>query len=394
MAGAAAAGAGLSEALPRRGGDGRPAVAAPFTCALATAADEPEVAALLRRVSFPGDVRLTFEREPSPIAAGAIEGDVHQLLVARDRITGALAGVGSRSERTLFVNGRPMTVGYLSQLRVDPSCRRLRSLMAAGFAFCRQLHEAGAAAFYLTSIVADNGAARRLLIGARRRPAPQLAAVDELRTFVLSTRRRLPPPVAGLRLEPGSPGRIAEVAACLDRNLRRFQLAPRWTAADLGGGRTSAPAIDDFVVAVRDDRVVGCAAIWDQRRLRQVVVRLYSRRTALVRPVLNLVAPWLDLPALPPVGQVLALGYLSHVAVDDDRADVFAALVAAQCRRARARGLAQVAAGFVPRHPFHAVLTGLGGARTYDSTLYVAAWDEDPRPAFDGSVAQPEVALL
>jgi len=394
MAGAAAAGAGLSEATPRRGGSGRPAVAAaPFACALATAADEREVAALLRRVSFPGDVRLTFEREPSPIAAGAIEGDVHQLLVARDRITGALAGVGSRSERTLFVNGRPTTVGYLSQLRVDPSCRRLRSLLAAGFAFCRQLHEAGAAACYLTSIVAGNGAARRLLIGAARPPAPRLAAVDELRTFVLTTRRRQPPPVAGLRVEPASRDRLEAIAACLDRNLRRFQLAPRWTTADLDG-RTPALAIDDFVVAVRADRVVGCMAVWDQRRLRQVVVRGYSRRTALMRPVLNLAAPWLGLPTLPPVGEILALGFLSHIAVDDDRADVFAALVAAQCRRARGRGLAHVVAGFVPRHPFHAVLGGLGGARPYDSTLYLAGWDDGGAPALDGRIAQPEVALL
>jgi len=372
------------------------APAARFTCALAAPADEPEIAALFSRSSLPGDVRLAFERRPSPIAAGAIEGDVHQLLVARDRTSGALAGVAGRSERTLFVNGRPTTVGYLSQLRVDPSCRQLRSLMTAGFGFCRQLHDAGRAAFYLTSIVADNTAARRLLIGAARPPAPRLTAFDDLRTVVLATGRRRPAAVEGVRLEAGSEAWSGAIVDCLDRNLRRFQLAPRWTAADLGAGRTPGLTSDDFVIALGDGQVVGCMALWDQRRLRQVVVRGYSRRTALLRPALNLIAPWLDLPPLPAVGQALALGYLSHVAVDDDRADVFAALVAAQCRRARARGLDHVVAAFVPRHPFHTVLTGMGRTRHYDSTLYLAAWDGDAAPsdALDGRIAQPEVALL
>ena len=70
-----------------------------FDLALATAADDAAVRALLREHPFAGAIRVTLEREPSALAAGGIEGDTHQLIVARDRSSGDLAAIGSRAPR-------------------------------------------------------------------------------------------------------------------------------------------------------------------------------------------------------------------------------------------------------------------------------------------------------
>ena len=88
--------------------------------------------------------------------------------------------------------------------------------------------------------------------------------------------------------------------------------------------------------------------------------------------------------------------YLSHAAVDDDRADVFAALVAEQRRRARVDGADHVVAGFPAEHPFHTVLARRFRSRTYDSVIYLAAWEDATRrrDELDGRVLQPEVAVL
>src|SRR5690606_2067192 len=69
------------------------------TFELATASDEPRLRQLLREAPMQGDVRLAMEREPDFFQGLSIEGDVAQVLVARDRPTGAIVSMGTRSAR-------------------------------------------------------------------------------------------------------------------------------------------------------------------------------------------------------------------------------------------------------------------------------------------------------
>ena len=120
-----------------------PSPARRFDVGLACAADDERVRRLLREHALPGDVALTFEREPDSTIAAAIEGDVHQTIVARGRNAGEIAGIASRAERDVFLNGRPARLGYLGQLRADLRGHRVAALLDDGFAFCRTLHEQG-----------------------------------------------------------------------------------------------------------------------------------------------------------------------------------------------------------------------------------------------------------
>ena len=386
MAAPAAARAGLVTAPPLT----------TFAVMPAEAADEPEIAALLRDAAFPGDVRVSLEREPSPLAASTIEGDTHQVIVARDRSTGRVAGIAARSVRDVYVNGRVARVGYLGQLRIDRACRRLRALLDAGFDYCRLLHDQDDAAFYLSSIVAGNDAAHRLLAERRSRSAPAFVRIDALRTFAIGVEPPLRFRVPGVHLEQGDESLLGAIAECLDRNLRRYQLAPRWTVTDLQSDRTRGLAPEHFVVALSGSRIIGCAARWDQRAFKQVVVRGYSRRLARWRPIVNRFGARFGVPPLPAVGTAMPFGYLSHIAVDEDREDVFAALVAEQCRRASAAGLSYVVAAFVGRHPFFTAIARQWRHRAYDSVLYIAAWSAADAivRSLDGRILQPEVAVL
>ena len=371
--------------------------AARLSFATATPADDPDIIALLEETTFPGDVKVSMERRPSPLAAGVIEGE-HELIVARHGAQGPLAGFAARSTRDLHVNGRVARVGYLGQLRIARSTRQLRTLMDEGFAFCRKLHDRrGDTSCYLTSIVADNDAARRLLVNRRSSEAPRFVALATLRTFAIPVRRPRPvDPVAGIRLETGCAALLGEIAGCLDRNLSRYQFAPRWTPDDLRSARTRALEPEDFLVALRGDRVVGCVARWDQQSFRQVVVRGYSPRLARWRPIVNLAARCVDVPSLPPIGDTLRFAFLSHIAVDDDRTDIMAALVSGQCRRAKAAGLSYVVTAFVERHPFHDAIARGFRYRQYDSALYLTFWpDGEPFVReLDDRIPQPEVAVL
>ncbi len=364
-----------------------------FDVRLASAADDEEVRRLLREHPLPGDVALTFEREPDSAIAAGIEGDVHQTMVARERLGGRIAGIASRAERDVFLNGRPARLGYLGQLRADLRGHRVGALLDEGFAFCRALHEQGNVAAYLTAIVEDNHAARRLLCGLRSPAAPNFVRAGGLVTIAIPRARRQPRVPLGIEIRPGSVDLLQDIVACLDRNGRRYQFTPRWTVDDLLSDRRT-PGLEpgDFLVAIAGGRVAGCAAMWDQREFKQVIVRGYSQQLARWRRVVNLAGPLIDIPTLPAVGRALPFVYLSHVAVDDDRTDVTAALIS-EARGQLPAGVSHMVTAFPEGSP---MLLAAGRHRTYRSVLYLACWPDGQHivDSLDTRPAHPEVAIL
>src|ERR1043165_2455999 len=136
---------------------------------LACPEDDPGLRRLLRENPIPGSISLSFEREPNYFAASLVEGMFHQTLVARERGSGEIIGVGNRSIRPMFVNGVVQDIGYMSQLRIHPTYGKglyLGRGLAQGFQLYRALHADGRAAFYLMSVIEDNLPARKLLSSA------------------------------------------------------------------------------------------------------------------------------------------------------------------------------------------------------------------------------------
>jgi hypothetical protein len=367
-----------------------------FALGLADDADDTEVRRLLRERPLPGAIAVTFEREPDASLAASIEGDVHQTLVARYGARRVLAGVAARSVRTVFVNGAATRLGYLGQLRMTGGMG-LRTLIDEGFAFCRTLHQQGDAPAYLMSVATGNNAAQRLL-DRETANTPRYLALGDMDSFVIPARRRRSRPGGTtVQVTRGSQSALAGIVACLQRNLQRYQLAPRWTASDLESGVTTRGlSLNDFVVAVENGHVVGCAALWDQRAFKQVVVRGYQPTLRRARPLLNLAARLTGLPRLPAPGERLDFAYLSHIAIDDDRSDVLAVLVDAQIRSARERGLEYLVAGFHQDHPFNAVVRARWAWRTYRTRLSLAYWPDGAAfvRSLDDRPPQPEVAVL
>jgi len=365
---------------------------------LATAADDPEVRRLLRANPMGGAVRLSLCCEPDASLASRLAGDLHQVIVARDAATGRLRGMASRSVGEAWVDGEPARLGYLGQLRVDAPFRGRPRLVTAGFRRLRELHADGAAPFYVTTIVADNRVARRLLESGRP-PLPVYQPREELSNLALSPGRRRRPARGdrALAVEPGRSETLDEVAACLGRWGRRHQFAPRWSRAGLEGGpRTRGLAPEDFLVARRRGECVGCVALWDQGAFKQVVVHGYGRGLGLARPLANLVAPLARWPRLPRPGEALRQAFLSHLAVDGDDPDVAAALVDAALEAARRRGFAVATLGLARRHPLRAALRARYPARDYPAVLYLVHWPEDAERAraVDDRVPHLEVAVL
>ena len=348
----------------------------PLVFELATDADDPGLRRLLRENPMQGSISLSFEREPNYFNASAVEGSFHQTLVAREADTGEIIGVGNRSLREMFVNGKVQTIGYMSQLRIHPKYGKglyLARGLAQGFRLYHDLHADGQTSLYLMSIVEDNLPARRLLTSGLPH-YPQGQEYARMFTYAIYPMRRkddLPLP-RSLRLIRGSDKYAMGIVDCLNRNGARKQFAPYWTCDSLFIADLN-PA--DFFLALDGERVVGCLACWDQNAFKQTVVRGYSGGIARWRKLLNAFSRLGSWPYLPEPNTPLRHSYASHPAIDNDDPIVFAALLRALHNHTFERGYSYFVIGLAESNPMRSVVEAYRPF-TYISQLYLVTWDD------------------
>lgn len=365
--------------------------AGPFRFEAARREDDAEIRKLLRAQPLGGRVRLALTREPSVRGAAEVEGNRHHTVVARDD-QGNVVGVGSRSVRQFWLGGEKVLVGYLGQLRRSDGGTRHMRLLARGFAELELSRRGDEASFDLTSIVADNASARRLL--ERGLPGfPRYRPVGDIMTLMLEVNRRR---VGTKKIVRGTRERMAEVARFLAGELSRHPFAPVWTEdVLLSASRSRGLAPGDFLILEDGGRITGCCAVWDQRAFKQVLVHGYDDRLTRLRPWINLGRRMARRPTLPSPGRQLDLGYVSHFVVTGSRRSSIA-LVRAAMASARDKGLDHLVLGLPARDPLTGVLQKTFRAHTYASTLYVVhrPGDSSWNRALGGGLPRVEVATL
>jgi hypothetical protein len=291
---------------------------------LATTADDGELRALLQRSPIPGPISVTFEREPSFYDSCRVRGDFFQVAVGRDRQSGTIVGLGTRSVATAFINGEAMPLGYLADLRLEPQ-HRGGMLIARAYRFLRRLHADRLTRLYTTVIFSDNHVALTT-IASGRAGLPQYHDQGLIHCPGINIRSAQPPIESDCTIVRGSEELLPAVIECLNRNNSRRQFAPLHTSA-MFRQRWQGFRVEDFHVAVRGSKVVGVVGCWDQSSYKQTRVAGYGRRLQCMIPVANALRPFTKTPRYPKVGEEIAYFYISFIAVDGDDLRVFRALL-------------------------------------------------------------------
>jgi len=303
-----------------------------------------------------GAIAVSFRREPSYFDGCCVQGDVTQVVKCVDNDSGALTGLGSRSTALAYVDGGPRKSGYLSDLRVAPEYRR-GTLLARGYRYFRDLHDADPVPFYTTMIYEGNAPALDTLVGGRA-GMPHYRDWGRFLTPALHLDFRVKPaPVAGVSVERGSNARLGEIVSFLNRWQSRKQFAPVYRESDFPHGRFRGLRGDDFYLAMRRGRIVGTIAVWDQSALRQTHVERYSTAMALLRPAYNVLALMSPLKSLPAPGERIPGVYLACLATEEDDVNVFRHLLCAVHEDIRRGPWHFAIAGLHETDPRAAVLT-------------------------------------
>jgi hypothetical protein len=365
-----------------------------FAITLAERDDDAELRSLLRDNPMNGSMQVTFEREPDFFAACAIRGSFHQVGVGRELESGHIVGLGTRSVAEAFVNGRPASFGWLSDLRLAPAYRG-GTLVARGYRFLRQLHGDGRAKLYGTVIFHDNQTALRTIATARA-GLPVYNDLGIMRCPGINLRRRKPVITANCETIRGRRELLPEIVDCLNRNNARKQFAPVHDVETfIHGNRWKDFQLSDFYVARRNDKVIGVVGRWDQTAFKQTRVISYGKRLRWMVPAANAVQSLLGAPAFPEAGQYVPFFYVSFIAVDQDDAEVFRALLREVYNDSVGSSFRYAMVGLHERDPLLAVLQEYS-LTPFAGRLFCVCY-ADGEPAFrnlDDRVPYVEAATL
>jgi hypothetical protein len=263
------------------------------------------------------------------------------------------------ARRLAWLNGVETTTAYVGDLKVHPRARcsgaaDLLSRYAAEVsgALC------GEDARVLVTILAGNTRMERRARGPRGTPVlARFATLDVAAVPLLWERRE---PVAGLTIRSATDADCDAMAALWRVIASGRQLAPTIDVASLAAwiGRAPGLAFSDYLLAHdARGRLRGFVGVWDQASFKQMRVVSYSRRLALARRAINVVAPLAGAPTLPAPGNALPAVATTHVCAGD--AATLRALLLEAYRRHRGGRHAFLTLGLDVRDPLRAALRGL-----------------------------------
>jgi hypothetical protein len=368
-----------------------------FQFELAGPEDDADLRHVLALTPMPGRIRLSLRRDPNWFDGAVVDGFCRQVVACRDQNTKRIFGFGCRSLRELYVNGWPMTVGYLSSLRVLPEYRN-RGLVARGYAFFRRLHEDARTLIYLTTIAEGNELALRILTSGRA-GLPAYHPAGRYHTIAIALPRRAGQ-ASHLSTAVIRSAQITDLPAVVDFLNTvgpRRQFFPVYQKVDFlpAGGLLRGLEVSRLLLAERNDRIVGILGAWDQQAYRQQVVQAYSGWMRCLRPVHNLSARLRGLAGLPGPGERLrTLAAATPLVADDDPA-IFSHLLATMRGLCGGGAWTHLLVGLHESDPLLAVARRFQ-AGCYTSLLYIVCWPDGEalRQGLDGRPEYLELGSL
>ena len=362
--------------------------------ALAGAGDDAALRALLRRTVLPGAVRVAFTREPDYFAGEGLAGAEDVTVVARR--DGSVVAMGRYSVHRWHRNGRVQRIGYLGELRIAPGTPSAARLLRDGYAFLADVASRDHIDGFVTSITDDNVRARRVLEQGRRFGLPSYRVLAPLVTLLAPVHATVSGSAGSTRTIDAMcrPDEVDELTGFLRGQAEGTQLSLAWNAEQWTALARHGVTAGDFCVVRREGRIVGAAAVWDQRAFRQTIVDGYSGVLQLALPLLNMLQAVRGRPSLPRPGSVLPQGALLGACVQ--RSSDWSTLWPALLERARTMGLSWLAITRASADPELAILRRLARAREYRTSLYHVIWRDRPTwsDPWDTRIVRPEVGLL
>lgn len=297
-----------------------------YEYSLANAEDDPALRETLAHNIMPGNISVSFRKEPSYFTACKVQGHTSQIIKCTTIDDKNIIGIGARFTSNAYINGVEKRIGYLADLRIDKNHRK-NSVLAKGYAFLKSLHKADEVPLYTTMIWHDNDEAKQSLIGARAGLPTYRPMGKFLTPAIFLDLRKKPLKIQGVRFQKATQEDMANLFTFIRECHSKKQCAPAYHVEDLTNGRLKNLKPEDFYIAMKENEIVGTIAAWDQTGFRQTVIEGYSTKLTLLKPLYNLSTKILPLKPLQSKGSEIPYFYASMIAIKNNDVHIFRALL-------------------------------------------------------------------
>lgn len=346
---------------------------------------------MVRSAVMPGHIQIAYERDPDFFQGLEILGTFNQVVAAEEN--GALAIMGCRSIRPMFINGEAMDFGYLSGLRSSLSAKRGMGL-AQGYQKLRELHRDGLCPGYITTIIDGNDEAFSTLAQGRA-GLPLYKDLGEGRTYAIALNRRQRTHRSNISVRFARPGDVATVIKLFRHAGKEHQFFPAIGESDFGTPLLRNLPVTNFLIAEQNGQPCGLGAVWDQTAFKRHRIRKYSRAMKLGKPFLDAALRLGGYSRLPKEGDALNSAFFGFKTALDNDPTVHAALLRHACIHLRQAGVDHCITGFHEADPAQSALQGFR-CSIYRSRLFFVGWDADLETfrRLDGRIPYFDPAIL
>jgi hypothetical protein len=363
---------------------------------VARQSDDATLRSILQQTPTRSWITLSTEYEPSYFSSSNLFGERLSVIAHQNDVASTPVGMCAYTGLPSHIDGNPEHACYLGELRVLSRFQKKPGIVKNGFRAVEKF--AGPLtrkASWFTSIASDNLVARRLLeAGLKGMPVYRLEG--ELVTMALAVKsaQQL------LEMQPAQTDDIPALADFYNRQARLFQYSPvlseDWLA-ELDG--SYGLQLQDFYLLKDAGKIQACFALWDQREMKQTVVRKYRFPLNLMRIPYNLFAGIEGRVKLPPVGSRIEYLFIAFLAVQQERRPELCAIVKTALDKAKRKQADIAMLGLSARHPQLGLLDELP-RQVYRSCIESVSWygrrsasESSPKTEI-ANIIQPEIALL
>jgi len=272
--------------------------------------------------AYTSDEALSFklDRGPDLWEAFSVEGRHSDVLAVIDLDKNIIAGAMVCSQKTTFIHGEKINLGYVSSLKVGKEYQG-SIVWEELFKFFRAYCGSGKPFVWLFSVFTNNKKAIHFF-KKKNDILPLFMPVEESKTYVFK-KRKLPVNSKlnnNIKLRFAIQSDVNDIVNYITEEAQTRSLLPEYNQFELseGKGLLNGFCLSDLLIAEDQNGICGLMGFWDQHKIRRWKVESYSKFIKISRPFINAAGFFVKMPILPQEGKDVRYKVLSLMLVKNN----------------------------------------------------------------------------
>ena len=363
-----------------------------ITYKVAKASDNEALQQLLADNEMSAWITISLEKKPDFFASHNLMGESITVIAHERDDEHSVIGMYSGTYFEVFVAHKIETLLYLGSLRVNTRYRHKIRFLKEGFHSIKKIFSSSTTLPYmLTSIASENHKAIKVLEG-NVKGMPLYQFLAQLSTFAFKAK------ITPLRLvQQATCEEIPLMVDFYNHHAREYDFAPTLKKEWLHSlnADTGLSIKDFYIVKDSSGAIKAMFALWDQRKIKQTVIRGYSAMLSLpVRFLYNLYARVTNNVVLPNIAEAIEQIYISFFISASKDHDWNIRLLQEASSLIRQRGADVCIIAFDLRDPLCEAIHHTLKPKCYITHIDGVFLDQDIAQTITVNILKPEVALL